>query len=523
MNAHPKTAALAAQGKSDTPVPATAANLVQAARYLLPYFEAGHAVDAKTLRCAMQDAFGASDTSGAWIWKDAYNAAEVAQVMVVTRYGAVMQRQAESPIEFLRMIERLTALAPPHTRRSEDSVRLQQFSTPLPPAAIVAQAAGFCSTDQVLEPSAGTGLLAVFAKISRAGIALNELDDTRRDLLRVLIRDVPISDHDAAAIDDRLDRAITPSVIVMNPPFSAAQHVAGKYRQATSRHGLSALARLAPGGRLVVITSERFNATTNSLHSTFKSIGQSAAVVFSAAIAGNVFARHGTTVDTRLTVIDKSARGDTVARGLNEDGVPILRVKRLRPMATEIFTLSDFSKSQWEEVADSIFEDIWQTEVEAVSVYSTTKITLICGLLLPIWDRLRADNMRIHRLQAIDSERAIGRLVTQDQLRNVYARLGLDCELQMDPKEVRDAVMHARATLGLITGLQLRRSVVMGQPRLELTGVIGSALQEMKSIGYFTEVIQWKTRLFLSVDAPDVLAALLQSNPVGTATAEASR
>ena len=49
-----------------------------------------------------------------------------------------MQRQALSPQAFLTMIERFTALAPSHTRRSEDSIRLQQFSTPLPLAAIVA-------------------------------------------------------------------------------------------------------------------------------------------------------------------------------------------------------------------------------------------------------------------------------------------------------------------------------------------------------------------------------------------------
>ena len=48
--------------------------------------------------------------------------------------------------------------------------------------------------------------------------------------------------------------------------------------------------------------------------------------------------------------------------------------------------------------------------------FTTSKITLICGLLLPIWDRLPADNMRIYRLQTEDGARAIGRLVSQEQL-----------------------------------------------------------------------------------------------------------
>ena len=55
--------------------------------------------------------------------------------------------------------------------------------------------------------------------------------------------------------------------------------------------------------------------------------------------------------------------------------------------------------------------------------FSQSKITLINGFLLPIWDRLPGDNVRIYRLETDTGERAIGRLVTQQQLINVYARL----------------------------------------------------------------------------------------------------
>lgn len=310
MNAHPKTAALIETITADYPSSETAHRIVGAAKSLLPHFEIGKPIDANTLRTAMEVAFGASDTSGAWVWKDAYDAAEIAQVMMILRYGTLMRKQAVSPAHFLSMIERLSALAPSHTRRSENSVRLQQFSTPLPLAAIVAQAVGFRGSDLVLEPSAGTGMLAVFAQIAGAGLALNELAETRRDVLRAVFENVPVTGHDAASIDDRLDRAITPSVIVMNPPFSAAQHVDGTFRKATSQHVLSALARLAPAGRLVVITGESFSPSTKGDQPTFRRIGEVADVVFSAAIAGKVFARHGTSIDTRLTVIDKRSCGD---------------------------------------------------------------------------------------------------------------------------------------------------------------------------------------------------------------------
>lgn len=131
MNAHPHSAPLAPEPEAPARPEASrfAHNLIQAAKTLVPQFEAGRPIDAAGLRAAMEDAFGASDTSGAWVWKDAYEAAEVAQILMLSRYGALMQRQAPSPQAFLTMIERLAGLAPSHTRRSEDSVRLQQFST----------------------------------------------------------------------------------------------------------------------------------------------------------------------------------------------------------------------------------------------------------------------------------------------------------------------------------------------------------------------------------------------------------
>jgi hypothetical protein len=202
---------------------------------------------------------------------------------------------------------------------------------------------------------------------------------------------------------------------------------------------------------------------------------------------------------------------------MDEEGVPIPRIKLLRPMTYDLFEQGEFIKSNWQEVDDANFEQLWQAEVDAVPEFTTSKITLICGLLLPIWDRLPADNMRIYRLQTEDGERAIGRLVSQEQLINVYARLGLDTNIQMEPDDVMRAVMETRATLSLVNGFQLRRSIVMGQPRLELIGVTGAILAELKTMGCFTEVIQWRTRVFLPSEALDVLASLLSRFPVGTA------
>ena len=140
-----------------------AAALIAAARALLPVLEAGRALDAPTLRDAMTRAHGASDAEGAWVWKDAYEAAEAAVVLFVQRYGRAMRRQAgageDGPRRMLAMLDALAALEPSHTRRSERQVRFQQFSTPLPLAYAALRAAAVRPGDVVLEPSAGTGML----------------------------------------------------------------------------------------------------------------------------------------------------------------------------------------------------------------------------------------------------------------------------------------------------------------------------------------------------------------------------
>ena len=51
----------------------SSAAIFAAAGLLLPHLERGERVDAATLRAAMENAFGASDTSGAWDWKTAYD------------------------------------------------------------------------------------------------------------------------------------------------------------------------------------------------------------------------------------------------------------------------------------------------------------------------------------------------------------------------------------------------------------------------------------------------------------------
>ena len=288
--------------------------LLAAARTLLPVLEAGRPLDAATLRKSMTESFGASDAAGAWSWKDAYEAAEAAVILFVQRFGRAMRRSAgagpDGPRRMLAMLEAVAALEPSHTRRSEDQVRLQQFSTPLPLAYAALQAAAVRPGDTVLEPSAGTGMLAVMAECALGGSAgkslhLNEIARARAGLLAGLFPGARVASVDAEAVADRLPD-VRPTVVLMNPPFSASPGVDRIRRDADLRHVRSAFSMLPPGGRLVAITSEGCMPGDAAWTDAFRRLVPPARCVFTMAIDGRAYARRGTGFDTRLTVLDRS-------------------------------------------------------------------------------------------------------------------------------------------------------------------------------------------------------------------------
>ena len=149
--------------------------ILAAGELLLLRLEQGHPISAAQLRHAMETAFGASDATGAWNWKLAYEACETATVLFLRKYGTALFRKAATPAARLAALTKILGLLPTHTRRSEESQALQQFSTPVPLGLAALTAAEIRPGDRVLEPSAGTGLLAILAQLAGGSLTLNEL------------------------------------------------------------------------------------------------------------------------------------------------------------------------------------------------------------------------------------------------------------------------------------------------------------------------------------------------------------
>jgi predicted RNA methylase len=173
----------------------------------------------------------------------------------------------------------------------------------------------------VLEPSAGTGNLAVCAKLSGECVHTNELDDRRRALLCHLGFE-PTS-FDAERLDNLLPMDAMFDVVVMNPPFSATGgRVSGHNTAFGARHVEQALLRLRPGGRLVAIVGCGMAMERPSFRKWWQDIGNRFSIRASLGIDGRCFAKFGTTFDNQILVIDhagstKDLGSIRVAQGLD--------------------------------------------------------------------------------------------------------------------------------------------------------------------------------------------------------------
>ena len=275
------------------------ANILAAARALAIHLARSRPLDRRLVAEVMTTAFGASDAEGGWTWRDAYDAIEAATVLQIRRLAPQIARLEDAPAEIAALLAAVSALGLTHSRRSEEQVALDQFSTPPQLAALAVLASQVRPGDLVLEPSAGTGLLAVVAEACGASLTLNELAPTRAALLDGLFAKATRRRHDGRHLPDLLGDAGAFDVVVCNPPFSDLQ-----------AHLIASVKVLADGGRMAAIVPLTALADTD-LRRVLEGHGVMVAAV---AFPARAFAKHGTSVETGLLVMDRG--GTAVWDGL---------------------------------------------------------------------------------------------------------------------------------------------------------------------------------------------------------------
>ena len=279
--------------------------LVSAARTIADRLSKGVLLSRQSLTAIVKEAVGGSEAWGDWSMRDAYDALEIAQVFLALSPETFLIDWTEPGAAFASR-DFLTRRLPTQTYRTERQVDLQQFSTPLSLAWAAACAAQIREDDLVLEPSAGTGMLAVNAHQRGAELLLNERDPQRAELLSLALGR-PVSCHDGEFIDTLLEDRRRPSLILINPPFSRSES-RGRDRHAGARHLRAAMQHLAEGGRCVAIMSPTFS-HEGSAASGYQAVADIVPPRWELTINGQPYAKHGTGISVRLLVFDKGWTG----------------------------------------------------------------------------------------------------------------------------------------------------------------------------------------------------------------------
>ena len=176
-----------------------------------------------------------------------------------------------------------------------------------------------------------------------------------------------------------------------------------------------------------------------------------------------------------------------------------IRTRLIRPMTRETLSVERFEHSHWRKATREEFSSLWDAECAAVPEFSESSFHIITGLLLPIWDRLPSADMRVYRFETDDGERVIGRLIAPEAIASLYQALGVDSAPGLSSPEAWRAVIDRGAVLDLAGDLQIRRSLVMGAHRVELTGYSDGAVPQLKALGLTSEIIAWRLRLFVPI------------------------
>ena len=195
---------------------------------------------------------------------------------------------------------------------------------------------------------------------------------------------------------------------------------------------------------------------------------------------------------------------------LDEDGHLMKVWKLYRQGRSSLIPQNDLEESHWVDIDAATFTPLWQAEADNVAQHPhVERFFLATGRLLPIWNLLGED-AQVRRLVTQEGRSLLGRIVPVDAVSALLDKLGLGSTIQLTASEIVSAALAGKVVpINAARGLNLKRSRVNGEQRLEILGFDARALPAYKAKGCFTEIIQFQCRLFVPVHtANDILEHL---------------
>jgi type I restriction-modification system DNA methylase subunit len=257
-------------------------------------------------------------------------------LIIQEKFAEELLNSNQTREEFLKVIKPLVSRLPTQTWRSREQISYQQFSTPPAIGFLLVNILNIKPTEVVLEPSAGTGSLAVWAKMSGAKVLTNEIDGRRRDLLQGL-GFLPTS-FNAEFIHDFLKPEIKVDVVMMNPPFSSNGGRTKNSSKYGFRHVESALERLKKGGRFGIILGEAGGLDTKTGREFWGNLVERFRIKANIKLSGREYYKNGTTVDINLIFGEKLMNSRQVDKPKAVNQIPFITAQTVEEAFDKVTT-----------------------------------------------------------------------------------------------------------------------------------------------------------------------------------------
>jgi hypothetical protein len=187
---------------------------------------------------------------------------------------------------------------------------------------------------------------------------------------------------------------------------------------------------------------------------------------------------------------------------MDEEGNTIRRFELVRPLRSEYLRADRLDESAWEPVSKTTFSALWEEEYAADENQLVTEtVFLATGLLLPIWGALPKEDLTVNRIVDKTGASWLGRHVHDLYVDATLAKLGVSRKAPTDPAKIAQAILGGgtwKAPHPL--NFTIRTSRVNSARRIEIVGAEAARIPELKGLGCFTEIIAYKTRVFVPID-----------------------
>lgn len=275
------------------------------------------------------EAYGGTVSSGAYTPKDAYDAMEAGMNLFLIANANLFSPMVNLPMaqSALGTLETYLSVMATQSVRTDETDAMQQFSTPPNYSYVANWVANLREGDVYFEPSAGVGGLASFAYGTGITVMVNELSARRAAVLAEVMPGARMFTENGEQLHNILPADVVPTVVVMNPPFSATVRGGKNESINGATHIEQMLKRLPVGGRLVAIMGEGMAADRPAFKEWWAEIRKKYNVRANVGVNGENYRKYGTTFDNQIIVIDKDGpTTEDVVVGKFDDLAEVLKV-----------------------------------------------------------------------------------------------------------------------------------------------------------------------------------------------------